>query len=57
MTNEEWVKMFMSEQWITLENCEIDFSKYEPISSSNSLHVYQDKYYINGETYSLSYAW
>jgi len=42
-------------EWVEAET-DIDFSKYEPISMSNSLHIYEERYEIDGKTYRLLYA-
>jgi hypothetical protein len=44
-----------SETWKEIDT-DIDFSKYEPITKSSSLHVYEERYEINGEKYRLLYA-
>lgn len=36
---------------------EIDLNNLEPISISNSLHVFEERYEINGETYVLLRAY
>ena len=51
MNMEEYFK----EDWKEIET-DIDFSKYEPISTSNSLHIYEERYEIDGKTYRLLYA-
>ena len=43
------------EIWKEIET-NIDFSKHEPISTSSSLHIYEERYEINEETYRLLYA-
>ncbi|MEY3501226.1 MAG: hypothetical protein RL308_2899 [Bacteroidota bacterium] len=52
---EEWIKKYFSETWEEIET-DIDFSKYEPISKSDSLHIYEERYDINGTIYRLLYA-
>lgn len=34
---------------------DIDFSKYEPISTSHSLHIFEEIYEIDGVLYRLIY--
>ena len=34
----------------------IDFSKEKPIKTSNSLHIYEEIFEINGNTYKLSHV-
>lgn len=43
------------EVWKEIET-DIDFSKYEPISESYSLHIYEKIYKICGKKYRLFYA-
>jgi hypothetical protein len=44
------------ENWKDIET-DIDFSKYEPISSSSSsLHIHEEIYLIEGKIYRLLYA-
>lgn len=52
----EWVEEYFKEQWTEVKDCNIDFEKYESISISNSLHVHERKYEIDGDTYRLLYA-
>ena len=51
----EWIEKNFSETWKEIET-DIDFTKYEPISTSNSLHIYEERYEINGNKYRLLYA-
>jgi len=50
----EWVRDYFSEEWEQIET-DIDFSKYKPTDISNSLHIIQYTYEIDGEKYHLSY--
>jgi len=50
----EWALEYFSEVWEQIET-DIDFSKYEPTDVSNSLHIVQYTYEIDGEKYHLSY--
>lgn len=50
----EFVKNYTKKKWIEIET-DIDFSKYEPISTDSSLHVFEEKYLINNKTYKLYY--
>lgn len=52
---EEWIKKYFNETWKKIDT-DIDFSKYEPISTSNSLHIYEERYEIDGKKYRLLYA-
>jgi len=40
--------------WIEIKT-DIDFSQYEPISTNNSLHIYEEQYEIDGKKYRLIY--
>lgn len=51
----EWVKNYFKEQWLEIDS-DIDFTKYEPVYTSNSLHIYEEKYEIEGDTYRLLYS-
>lgn len=42
-------------EWIEIET-NIDFSKYVPINTSNSLHIYSETYLIENETYKLTFT-
>lgn len=46
------------EPWMGWEEVEteIDFDSLEPISTSNSLHVYSEEYEVDGYIYRLLYA-
>tara|TARA_R110002050_G_scaffold79261_11_gene169435 strand:+ start:26706 stop:26912 length:207 start_codon:yes stop_codon:yes gene_type:complete len=52
----EWIKKLFSEQWKEVVGVNIDFSKYEPISTSNSLHIFEERYEIENNTYRLLYT-
>jgi len=52
----DWIKKHFSEQWTDVENCLIDFTKYDPINTSNSLHIYEERYKINNKHYRLLYT-
>ena len=51
----EWIEKYFSEQWKEVD-VDIDFSMYEPISTSNSLHIFEERYEIENNTYRLLYA-
>jgi hypothetical protein len=51
-----WIETFFKEQWIEVQDCEIDFSEHEPISTGSSLHIYEERYQISDDTYRLLYA-
>lgn len=40
--------------WIEIKT-DIDFSQYYPISTNNSLHIYEEQYEIDGNKYRLLY--
>lgn len=50
----EWINEYFKEQWIESDT-DIDFSKYETIDISSSLHIFEEKYLIDGNTYRLLY--
>ena len=39
-----------------VNGCKINFKELQPISVFNSLHIYEERYEIDNETYILSYA-
>lgn len=50
----EWIEKYFSESWEKVET-DIDFSNYKPVSTSSSLHVDEERYEIDGNTYRLLY--
>ena len=52
---QKWIEEYFKETWKEVET-NIDFSKYEPISTSNSLHIYEERYEIDGDIYRLLYT-
>ena len=44
-----------SQVWKTVVT-DIDFKKHEPISTGSSLHIYEEQYTIDGNTYRLLYG-
>jgi hypothetical protein len=48
--NNKWLEQF-TKNWVDFIDCQIDFSKYEPTSVGNSLHVIREEYSIDGVTY------
>ncbi len=54
MNREEWIKEYFKETWKKTKT-DIDFSKHEPVSTSNSLHIYEERYEIDGKLYRLLY--
>lgn len=50
MTQEEWFEKF-TQKWVDVIDCDIDFSKHEPTSVGNSLHIHRKEYSIDGVTY------
>jgi hypothetical protein len=50
----EWINEYFNENWKEI-GTDIDFSKYKPISTSNSLHSYEERYEIDGKIYRLLY--
>ena len=51
----EWIEKYFKESWEDIQT-NIDFSKYEPISTGGSLHIHKECYEIDGEKYRLLYA-
>lgn len=50
----KWAEKYFSEQWKEVD-VDIDFSMYEPISTNNSLHIFEERYEIENNTYRLLY--
>lgn len=48
----DWIEKYFSESWEDIQT-DIDFSKYEPISISSSLHICEKRYVIDSDTYRL----
>ena len=44
----EWIEKYFSEQWKEVD-VDIDFSVHEPISTSNSLHIFEERYEIENK--------
>ena len=42
------------ETWVEMET-DIDFSQHNPVHSCGSLHIQEDRYFIDGETWRLLY--
>ena len=51
---EDWFLEKFKDNWEVIET-DFDFSQYEPIESSSSLHIIQDTYIIDGKKYRVSY--
>ena len=59
MTTEEtreWIKKYFKEQWVEVQDCDIDFSKHEPINNGGSLHIHEERYHIGENVYRLLYV-
>lgn len=41
--------------WETVEETDIDFNSMKPDSTSNSLHIYEEVYHVDGWKYRLLY--
>ena len=52
---QEWIEEYFKENWKEVKT-DIDFTKFEPISTSNSLHIYEERYEIDDKIYRLLYA-
>jgi hypothetical protein len=50
MTQEEWFEKF-AQNWVDVDDCNIDFSKHEPTRIGDSLHVTEKQYNIDGTIY------
>lgn len=51
----DWLEKYFSEHWEEV-NSDIDFKKLEPIETSSSLHIYEEKYIVDEGTYRLLYV-
>ena len=51
---DKWIKEYFKEKWENVET-DIDFNKHNPISTSHSLHIYEERYIVDNETYRLLY--
>ncbi len=51
----EWIEKYFKEEWEEVES-DIDFTKLEPINTSNSLHLIEERYEVDGEQYRLLYS-
>ena len=50
-----WIKQYFNEEWEDIDT-DIDFTKHKPIKISNSLHIHEEQYKIDNNTYKLLYA-
>jgi hypothetical protein len=50
----DWIEKRFSETWEPIET-NINFESHFPISKAFSLHVYEERYNIEGKTYRLLY--
>lgn len=50
-----WINSYFSENWEPIKT-DIDFKQYKPISTDSSLHITEERYIVDGETYRLLYA-
>lgn len=51
----DWMDEYFKEQWLEIET-DIDFTDETPVETHNSLHIYEERYIIENETYRLLYA-
>jgi hypothetical protein len=51
----KWIESNFKETWKEVVETDIDFSTLEPFKTSTSLHIYEEKYEVKGETYRLLY--
>lgn len=54
-TTRAWIESYFSENWVPIKT-DIDFKQYKPISTSDSLHITEERYIVDGDTYRLLYA-
>jgi hypothetical protein len=52
---EKWLKNNFNEEWQEVKT-DIDFNVLEPSRIRTSLHVYEERYEIDGEIYRLLYS-
>jgi len=46
---------YFKDQWVEIET-DIDFTDETPFETHNSLHIYEERYVIENETYRLLYV-
>jgi len=51
---EAWINEYFREQWEEVTT-EIDFTKLTPFKTSDSLHIFEERYEVEGEKYRLLY--
>ena len=54
-TTRAWIESYFSENWVPIKT-DIDFKQYKPINTSDSLHITEERYIVDGDTYRLLYA-
>jgi len=52
---DSWVLNYVAEQWEDADPS-INFDELEPFDTSNSLHIYEEKYKVEDDTYRLLYV-
>lgn len=56
MTTEEWINDYFKEQWEEVIDCNLDFTKLTPSTTSNSLHISEERYIVGEDEYRLLYT-
>jgi len=56
MTTKEWIDEYFKEQWVDINDCNINFEELKPISTSTSLHIFEERYSIDDKQYRLLYG-
>ena len=51
----KFIEKYFNEQWIEID-CNVDFTQLKPFKTASSLHVYEERYEVNNETYRLLYC-
>ena len=52
---EKWINEHFKDEWTKIET-DIDFTDETPFETHSSLHIYEERYIIENETYRLLYA-
>ena len=52
---QKWIEEYFKENWKEVKT-DIDFTKFEPISTSSSLHIYEERFEIDDKKYRLLYV-
>lgn len=52
---DEWIKKYFKNEWLDFEG-NLDLKNLTPYHTSSSLHILEERYKIEGETYRVLYA-